>query len=117
MTGGPVEGMTGIEPAWPVWKTGALPLSYIPALRTCRSQTIVADERVPNERARHARARHPQAGRRRRAHDPLVARGLLRAGGPRRDRVLDAPGAVRRSAVAARARPAARVADRRRHRA
>lgn len=29
----PVEGMTGIEPAPSVWKTEALPLSYIPVLR------------------------------------------------------------------------------------
>lgn len=28
-----VEGMTGIEPAPSVWKTEALPLSYIPVLR------------------------------------------------------------------------------------
>jgi hypothetical protein len=31
-----VEGMTGIEPAPSVWKTEALPLSYIPAA-ACRS--------------------------------------------------------------------------------
>ena len=26
--GGRVERVTGIEPAWPAWKAGALPLSY-----------------------------------------------------------------------------------------
>ena len=26
--GGTVERVTGIEPAWPAWKAGALPLSY-----------------------------------------------------------------------------------------
>ena len=28
-----VERVTGIEPAWPAWKAGALPLSYTRALR------------------------------------------------------------------------------------
>ena len=27
-----VERVTGIEPAWPVWKTGTLPLSYTRSL-------------------------------------------------------------------------------------
>jgi hypothetical protein len=26
--GGAMERVTGIEPAWPAWKAGALPLSY-----------------------------------------------------------------------------------------
>jgi hypothetical protein len=35
----PVERVTGIEPAWPAWKAGALPLSYTRGLldRTSRS--------------------------------------------------------------------------------
>ena len=31
--GGAVERVTGIEPAWPAWKAGALPLSYTRVLR------------------------------------------------------------------------------------
>jgi hypothetical protein len=29
-----LERVTGIEPAWPAWKAGALPLSYTRASRT-----------------------------------------------------------------------------------
>ena len=48
-----MEGMTGIEPASLVWKTKALPLSYIPAVtgdQAARLRVITVPDRVPARR-------------------------------------------------------------------
>ncbi len=51
------EGMTGIEPALSVWKTEALPLSYIPE-RSTNSSTPLAKNQILATRIRFRRSEH-----------------------------------------------------------
>ena len=47
--------MTGIEPAWPAWKAGALPLSYIREHASClHAPEQPSGSREPLIRAQHA---------------------------------------------------------------
>ena len=45
--GNSAERVTGIEPAWPAWKAGALPLSYTRVSLTRLEQVYVIDVNVP----------------------------------------------------------------------
>ena len=46
MTSKTMERVTGIEPAWPAWKAGALPLSYTRVTKnsTSRAQAVPIPE-------------------------------------------------------------------------
>jgi hypothetical protein len=50
IAGGEVERATGIEPAWPAWKAGALPLSYARVLRRDGASTAYLVMFVPSRR-------------------------------------------------------------------
>ena len=71
-----IERMTGIEPAWPAWKAGALPLSYI---RVGVQPSV--QEWLPAKSAPRPRCRQALGGSRLRIVDPDLDQPLVAGGG------------------------------------
>src|SRR5207248_10586983 len=77
-----VERVTGVEPASPAWKAGALPLSYTrgswhgsrPSGRTCRGGEIRTPDRLPPKQVRyHCATPRSLGGRLRPPHSATCA--------------------------------------------